>query len=76
MKISGGDLENVHLQSKQVWGIFLTKTKLAASGIVVLSFSYIALAPRRYKSERMVFYHFLIGVPFYFWLEEHLFMVC
>ncbi|EYS92201.1 hypothetical protein X471_00497 [Bartonella bacilliformis str. Heidi Mejia] len=43
MKISGGDPENVRLQSKQVWETFLTKTRPAAFGVVVLLFPYIAL---------------------------------
>ncbi|WP_019219646.1 twin-arginine translocase subunit TatC [Bartonella florencae] len=72
MKISGGNPENVRLQSTQVWETFLTKMKLAAFGAAILSFPYTAfqfysfIAPGLYKNERMAFLPFLIGGPILF----------
>ncbi|UTO29179.1 twin-arginine translocase subunit TatC [Bartonella harrusi] len=72
MKISGGNPENIRLQSTQVWETFLTKMKLAAFGAVILSFPYTAvqfysfIAPGLYKNERMAFLPFLIGGPILF----------
>ncbi|MHC5306850.1 twin-arginine translocase subunit TatC [Bartonella sp. LJL80] len=74
MKISGGDPENIRLQSTQVWETFLTKMKLAAFGAVILSFPYLAfqlysfIAPGLYKNERMAFLPFLVGAPILFLL--------
>ncbi|WP_019223890.1 twin-arginine translocase subunit TatC [Bartonella rattaustraliani] len=74
MKISGGNPENIRLQSTQVWETFLTKMKLAAFGAAILSFPYTAfqfysfIAPGLYKNERMAFLPFLIGGPILFCL--------
>ncbi|EJF90698.1 twin-arginine translocase subunit TatC [Bartonella tamiae] len=74
MKISGGDPENIRLQSTQVWETFLTKMKLAAFGAVILSFPYLAfqlysfIAPGLYKNERMAFLPFLISAPILFFI--------
>ncbi|MET3560443.1 sec-independent protein translocase protein TatC [Bartonella japonica] len=74
MKISGGNPENIRLQSTQVWETFLTKMKLSAFGAAILSFPYTAfqfysfIAPGLYKNERMVFLPFLISGPVLFCL--------
>ncbi|EJF86122.1 twin-arginine translocase subunit TatC [Bartonella rattimassiliensis] len=72
MKIAGNDLENIRLQSTQVWETFLTKMKLTAFGGIILSFPYTAfqfyrfIAPGLYKNERMAFLPFFIGGPILF----------
>jgi len=72
MKLSGGDPDDIRLQSTQVLETFMTKMKLAAFGGVVLAFPVMAfqayrfIAPGLYKDERMAFLPFLIAAPILF----------
>lgn len=72
MKLSGGDPNNIRLQSTQVLETFLTKMKIAAFGGAVLAFPVMAfqayrfIAPGLYKNERLAFLPFLIAAPVLF----------
>jgi len=72
MKLSGGDPNNIRLQSTQVLETFLTKLKIAAFGGVVLAFPVMAfqayrfIAPGLYRNERMAFLPFLVAAPVLF----------
>ncbi|RCL01792.1 MAG: sec-independent protein translocase protein TatC [Candidatus Tokpelaia sp. JSC085] len=72
MKFSGGNPNDIRLQSTQVLETFLTKLKIAAFGGIVLAFPVIAfqgycfIAPGLYKSERLAFFPFLIASPILF----------
>lgn len=69
MKISGGDVTKLRLQSTDPWETLLTQMKLSAFLAVVIVFPYIAMqiyrfiAPGLYKNERMAFLPFLVVAP-------------
>lgn len=72
ISFSGGDVNDLRLQSTQVWETFVAKLKLAAFGAFILAFPYIAfqiyrfIAPGLYKNERMAFVPFLVVAPLLF----------